>query len=392
MRKAFLLIVTVAFCLTAPGVVLAQGNSGATEAASPAIVQAVLFYSPSCPHCHRVIEQDLPPLNEQYGEQLQILGIDTAKSIGQQLYQNTIEKFDLPAARQGVPTLVVGDTVLVGSLEIPQQFPQIVAEGLVAGGIGWPDIPGLVEAVPDLPPSADPQLRADAVTAQETAVTAREGAESGSLAAAVSLEDIDTAALVAEAGTAPADPTGFALAWLVMAGMGLALVFTAWRLWQARAGIVAVQETAVSPLNNLLVPVLVIIGLIVAGYLSYVEITHVEAVCGPVGECNVVQSSPYAQILGIPIAVLGVFNYLAVGGLYGWQRVSPRARLPLLALLPLTVFGTLFSIYLTTLELFAIQAVCAWCLTSAVVATSLMVVIVNGLTKRPLSATFELAA
>ncbi len=381
MKKAFWLILAVALCLTASRVALAQNNTGATEAASP-IVQAVLFYSPSCPHCHRVIEQDLPPLNEQYGEQLQILGIDTSKSIGQQLYQNTIEQFALPVARQGVPTLVVGDTVLVGSVEIPQMFPQIVAEGIAAGGIGWPDIPGLVEAVPDLPLSADPQLRADTLAAQETAVAANEGVANSSSSAAVALEEIDTTGM-AVVETPPADPAGFTLAWLVMAGMGAALVFTTHRLWKAQAGVVNVMETAVSPVNAPLVPVFVVIGLIVAGYLSYVEITHVEAVCGPVGECNIVQSSPYAQILGIPVAVLGVLNYLAVGGLWLWKQVNTQARLPLLLLLPLTVFGTIFSIYLTFLELFAIHAVCAWCLTSAVITTFLMVIIVNEVTKRP---------
>ncbi len=53
------------------------------------------------------------------------------------------------------------------------------------------------------------------------------------------------------------------------------------------------------------VPALALIGLGVALYLSYVELLQVEAVCGPVGECNIVQASPYAQFLGIPIAVLG---------------------------------------------------------------------------------------
>ena len=42
--------------------------------AQSAIVRAVLFYSPSCPHCQQVIQQDLPPLLEKYGAQLSILG------------------------------------------------------------------------------------------------------------------------------------------------------------------------------------------------------------------------------------------------------------------------------------------------------------------------------
>jgi uncharacterized membrane protein len=42
-----------------------------------------------------------------------------------------------------------------------------------------------------------------------------------------------------------------------------------------------------------------------------------------------------------------------------------------LALLGLTAFGVLFSIYLTFLEPFVIGATCAWCLTSAIVMTAL---------------------
>jgi uncharacterized membrane protein len=42
------------------------------------------------------------------------------------------------------------------------------------------------------------------------------------------------------------------------------------------------------------------------------------------------------------------------------------------ALLTMTVFGTLFSIYLTFLEPFVIGATCAWCVTSAIVMTALL--------------------
>ena len=44
--------------------------------AGDAVVRAVLFFSPTCPHCHTVMTEDLPPLAALYGEQLQILGHD----------------------------------------------------------------------------------------------------------------------------------------------------------------------------------------------------------------------------------------------------------------------------------------------------------------------------
>src|SRR5690606_5295239 len=44
------------------------------------------------------------------------------------------------------PTLVIGSTVLIGSGDIPAQLPTLVREGLEAGGLGLPAIPGLREA------------------------------------------------------------------------------------------------------------------------------------------------------------------------------------------------------------------------------------------------------
>lgn len=366
--------ICVVLCAWATAVPFATAQSDVSSAAQP-IVQAILFYSPTCPHCHTVIEQHLPPLQEQYGEQLQILGVDVSKPVGQQLYQNAITYFNLPSQRRGVPTLVVGETVLVGSVEIPQQFPQIIADGLAAGGIGWPEIPGLHEAVPNLPPSAAPAAVAETAVAAPVATEA-----TGNVG--VALNQIDTSIMATETAVA-ATPSGYALAWVVMAGMVAALLFAAWRLQQTRAAEGSWLTTAVAPLDTPLIPILLLVGLVVAAYLSYVEVTHVAAVCGPVGDCNIVQSSPYARIFGIPVAVLGLVNYLVVGALWGWQRTNPQNRPTAVALLLLSLFGVCFSIYLTALELFVIHAVCMWCLTSAVVTTLIMLVVVSGLTKRP---------
>ena len=123
------------------------------------------------------------------------------------------------------------------------------------------------------------------------------------------------------------------------------------------------------------IPLLLLIGLPVAIYMGYVEITQTEAVCGPVGDCNTVQQSPYARLFGLlPVGVLGLLGYLALiiawmiqyYGPAGWQ--IPAAWV----VWGMALFGTLFSIYLTFLEPFVIGATCAWCLTSAIVMTLLL--------------------
>jgi uncharacterized membrane protein len=170
---------------------------------------------------------------------------------------------------------------------------------------------------------------------------------------------------------------GFALAGVILLGMIAATAYVAWRLVAARQCIVKLDRSLPSSAHTWAVPILALLGLGVAVYLAYVEIVHVEAICGPVGECNIVQSSPYAQVLGIPIAVLGMLNYLGVIVLWVVQKYAGGrlAFFSALGLLGLTLFGTIFSIYLTCLELFVIRAVCAWCLSSAVITTVLMLLV-----------------
>jgi uncharacterized membrane protein len=123
------------------------------------------------------------------------------------------------------------------------------------------------------------------------------------------------------------------------------------------------------------VPVLAVIGVGVAAYLSYVEMTGARAACGPVGDCNTVQQSAYARLLGVPIGLLGLGGYVAmiaawVVGVRGRVRIRNDAWLALWAM---ALVGTAFSMYLTFLEPFVIGATCAWCLSSAVIVTLILV-------------------
>jgi uncharacterized membrane protein len=108
---------------------------------------------------------------------------------------------------------------------------------------------------------------------------------------------------------------------MIFLGMLAALLYGLWRSIQARS---TIPERLADPearlVHSTAVPVLLLIGLGVALYLAYVEVNQVTAVCGPIGECNQVQSSDYAKIMGIPVAVLGIFNYLALGVIWVFQR------------------------------------------------------------------------
>jgi len=367
------LLIPVLFLLS----FVAAGNAAAQtlEELAP-IVQAVLFYSPTCPHCHQVINQLLLPMQDEYGEQLQILGIDTSNEAGQALYSRAVEHFAIPDTRLGVPTMIVRNTVLVGGQEIPDQFPEIVKEGLASGGIGWPDIPDLALIVPNLPPSAGSSHAATAVNTSPSGETSLFDEASSTGEVTSNLEEASKETSEFAAQEPPADPVGFALAWGVLIGMIAALAYAVRQIvayWR-QGGL----QIAPAP-SHWLVLLLALLGLGVASYLAYVEVNQVTAVCGPIGECNIVQSSSYARLFGIPIAVLGVLSYLAVIALWLGQRYLSvhAASWCFLGLIMLAVFGTLFSIYLTILEIFAIQAVCMWCLSSAVFTTLIMVLVTS---------------
>lgn len=126
-----------------------------------------------------------------------------------------------------------------------------------------------------------------------------------------------------------------------------------------------------------MIPWLAVLGLAVAIYLTYIETTpEATAVCGPVGNCNAVQKSPYAMLFGVlPVAVLGALGYffiLLAWGLAHWKSRREWARWGYPALFGAAFLGELFTIYLTYLEPFVIRAVCIWCLTSAVIMTLIL--------------------
>lgn len=373
MKRASLLLLLL--CLLTTFAPLAAAQEGET-----AVVRAVLFYSPTCPHCHTVIDETLLPMMEQYGNRLAVIGIDITQPGGQALYTASTAQFQVPEEMQGVPRLVVGDRYLVGSLQIPQEFPVIVEQGLASGGIDWPAIPGLAEALAANQPTEAPAAEAVAAGTAAAADTPPPAATPTSEAAAITTESLPPIDQVA----APTGlPDGGWLAAALLGLMLLALVYAAVRLWPAWQGLFGPGQTWAAAASSPLIPALAALGLGVSAYLAYVEITHVAAVCGPVGECNAVQSSQYAQIAGIPVAVLGLVNYVAVIVLWAVQRSSTGrwARPAALALLALAAFGVLFSIYLTLLELFVIHAVCMWCLSSAVIATLILLVVVVQLTR-----------
>ena len=110
-------------------------------------------------------------------------------------------------------------------------------------------------------------------------------------------------------------------------------------------------------------------GAAVAGYLVQVYYSGEAGFCvGGGAACERVQSSEYAALAGIPVALLGLIGYLAIAA----SLLVPGDRARLAAAF-MALVGLGFSAYLTYVELFVIDSICQWCVASAALMSALAV-------------------
>jgi uncharacterized membrane protein len=369
-------------------------------------VRGVLFFSPTCGHCHRVVEDHLPGIFESSGgapEQgfdvrdeaapaatllsngtLELLLVNVKTDPGADLYLMSSAMFEIPSEMEGVPRLVMGDQWFVGSGDIPAALPGLIDQGLAAGGIDWPEIEGIAELLAGAGVVWQP---AAATTTTEAAPASSEPQPSTTTPTTTSTVAPTTTTTMASpfpdlGGTSTGvdgiveigeplttigekfrnDLAGNILAVVVLAGMLASLVLVALLLRRGRSWS--------SP--SWLVPVLAVAGVVVAVYLTYVETSGAEAVCGPVGNCNAVQESKFALLFGvIHVGLVGLISYAAVVATWLAARLlgHPWSDWARMALALGAAVGVAFSCYLTFLEPFVIGATCIWCLSSALIVT-----------------------
>ena len=126
-----------------------------------------------------------------------------------------------------------------------------------------------------------------------------------------------------------------------------------WRLWLMR--------------------LLALAGLGVSGYLTWTHVANQAIICGGSQDCDIVQQSVYSEILGVPVALLGLLTYatlLIMTLLRGRLSQDLEAYVPL-AVFGISLTGVLYSAYLTYLELYVIYAICQWCVSSAIIITAI---------------------
>ena len=129
---------------------------------------------------------------------------------------------------------------------------------------------------------------------------------------------------------------------------------------------------------------LAILGALVSIYMTIFKLTENPGMCLGNGGCSVVNNSIYAQVYGIPVAVIGVGGYLAI-----LVSLLLRIRSPFfeangtMIVFGLALVGFLFTIYLIYVEVALIRALCPFCLTSQVTMTILFIVSLIALAREP---------
>ena len=121
-----------------------------------------------------------------------------------------------------------------------------------------------------------------------------------------------------------------------------------------------------------------LVGIGIAAYLTYVHYSHTAPVC-TTGGCEKVQKSKYAELAGVPVALLGLITYVFLLGA-AFRRGLDAA----FAGVVVALIGVGFSGYLLWAQLGPIGAICQWCLgndlTISVVAA---LYVVRMLTEKP---------
>ena len=333
MRKTIILLIAMLLAFGAP----ASVKAASFQVEQP-VVHAVLFWTNGCSFCEQTLTSILPPLQEKYQSQLNIRLIELTSSKDVDNLYAFGASLGLAKEQIAVPFLLIDQTALIGVDEINTRLPKLVENYLASGGVAYPEMAQFSELFLN----------------------------------GVDFASSDLYLHLVPPSAAGTNTTGMTLAWVIMALMGLALIFA---IVMIARGFQGKPLIAFKGWIDLAIPLLSLIGLGASIYLTYVEVTHTRALCGPVGDCNAVQSSPYAKLFGFfPVGLLGAIGYIAILVAWLWRRLrhDGLTNIAGTAMFGMALFGTLFTIYLTYLELFVIHAVCIWCLTSAVIITALM--------------------
>jgi uncharacterized membrane protein len=130
---------------------------------------------------------------------------------------------------------------------------------------------------------------------------------------------------------------------------------------------------------------LALLGLAVSIYMTIFKLTDNERMCLGNGGCSKINSSAYAEVYGIPVAVVGIGGYAVIAALVFMEdRNKFLKQNGTMLVFGLTLIGFLFTLYLVYVELALIKALCPFCVTSQITMTILFILSIIRLARQPI--------
>ena len=149
-----LLILTLAMGLFLPACAAAPAATS-----GDGIVRAVLFWTPGCSSCEKVLRDVLPPLETRYGSRLQMLKVPLNDLNEVDRLYASAGFFKIKPGEVLVPLVLIGSDVLSGETAVENNLDEKIKAGIAAGGLIQPALPPqLVELAARPTPTPRPTL------------------------------------------------------------------------------------------------------------------------------------------------------------------------------------------------------------------------------------------
>jgi uncharacterized membrane protein len=339
---------------------MTSGRLVVPVSAQDGTVRLVFFHSPNCHYCTEVKQQQMhtwfreglgstkahvllpdsvidryQPFQLIKGRDVELLMVNIDTPAGDSLWGHAKKALRISSSRMKVPMIIAGKQVLVSSNTVAQKLPPLLRTGWASPGVDWPPVPELEAAL------------------------ARLAAADQSAAFALAPPPVNPLAYFTHAPLKAALGAAL-LVWLyIVLGTGVYKRFssTGWKPRPARQPQVLLWLAAA--------------GLAISTYLSIMHLLNTEPACGPLSGCDQVTGSRFAVLFGIlPVPFLGVLGYFAMG-VAVFRAVGTKSQLFWNAFQFASAGAVVFSIYLISVSVFLVQALCPWCMASALIAAEL---------------------
>lgn len=130
---------------------------------------------------------------------------------------------------------------------------------------------------------------------------------------------------------------------------------------------------------------LAILGLLVSIYMTIYKYTSNDSMCLGSGDCSTVNASPYSEMYGVPVALIGVVGYAVILAIHWLERGNGFFRSNgSMVLFGVSLVGLFFTAWLVYVEIVLLKgAFCPFCVASQVTMTLIFIISLIRVIRQP---------